>query len=64
MPEMDTSKRPDSDDLADDDVRSLGDEKTRDVLYRVTKKIKECLAYHEQLISDLYDAVTAIEESL
>jgi len=64
MPDMNTRQRPDPTDLADDDVRSIGDEKMREVLYRITQKIKDCLLYQEQLISDLYEAVTAIEEQL
>jgi hypothetical protein len=63
MPELDDSNRPDPTDLADDDVRSITDDKTREAIYRVTKKIKECLLYQEQLIIDLYEAVTAIEEA-
>lgn len=64
MPELNDEERVDPTDLGDDDIRSLKDEKTREVLYRVTARIKDCLLYHEQIISDLYEAVTAIEDQL
>lgn len=63
MPEM-NRQGPDITDLADDDVRSVADEKTREVLYRITKKIKECLDHQQTLITTLYDAVTRIEDQL
>lgn len=64
MPEMNTSQRVDPNDLADDDVRSIPDDKVRMALYRVTEQIKRVLNYQEQLITDLYDAVTEIENEL
>lgn len=64
MPEMDTRNKVDLNDLADDDVRSIEDAKVREVIYEVTKKIKEVLSYHEQLINSLYEAVTEIENQL
>lgn len=64
MPKIDTSKRPDIDDLADDDIRRLDDGEVRDALYEMSKKIKLCLAYQELLIETLYSAVTSIEEEL
>ena len=64
MPDMDVSKRPDLSDIADDDIRSLKDDELRDVLYRVTQKLKQILEYQENQITTLYDAVSSIEDEL
>jgi hypothetical protein len=61
MPEIDDSDRPDLTDLSDDDIRSIKDVETRDALYRVTARIKDSLLYLEKIVTDLYEAVTALE---
>lgn len=64
MPKMDTSKRPDFMDLADDDIRAMSSEEVRNTLYRMAEKIKLVFDYHEQHIALLYEALSSVEEEL
>lgn len=64
MPSINTRDRPDIDDIADEFVRSIEDEKVREALYQVTEKLKAIIEYQQLVIEDLYEAVTTIEDEL
>lgn len=64
MPELDRSRQPDILDLADDHIRAMSDDEAREALYRMSEKIKEIFIYYDDLITQLSDAVTVVEDQL